>query len=213
MPSATKKVKLSTLRVKPRTLRIIKRKGKSNRKGKTLRSNSKSNSKGKRKYVHHHRPKTIVITKNVKCKGTTKRKGTMKRMSTGTTKRMGKGTPKRKASSSSQRRRRNKTKELKMIEFPIYDSETDLNGKDMRNLILRGALMSDIVLEKTKFQNTKFIECAFKNVDFGNCYMNKYTEFISCIFTNCKTDRIQYTAGAKKMFFEDVFKGVADYNI
>ena len=65
--------------------------------------------------------------------------------------------------------------------------------------------MKKINLSGAKLHGTKFIDCKFINVNFDHAFIDAKTEFINCIFKNCKTDKIKYSKGANKDIFDNIF--------
>ena len=95
--------------------------------------------------------------------------------------------------------------QYKTIEYPEYNKQSELVGKDLRNKVIHGAYMKKINLSHSKLHGTKFVDCTFINVNFDHAFIDAQTEFIDCKFMNCKTDSIKYVNGAVKEKFDNIF--------
>ena len=95
--------------------------------------------------------------------------------------------------------------QYKTVEYPEYNKQSELVGKDLRNKVIHGAYMKKNNLSYSKLHGTKFVDCTFINVNFDHAFIDPHTEFIDCKFINCKTDSIKYVNGAVKENFEIVF--------
>jgi uncharacterized protein YjbI with pentapeptide repeats len=95
--------------------------------------------------------------------------------------------------------------QYKTIEFPDYNSKSDLVGADMRNKVIHEAYMKNVNLSHAKLHGTKFVDCTFIRVNFDHAFMDTHTEFVGCKFINCKTDSIKYVNGALKAKFDTAF--------
>ena len=95
--------------------------------------------------------------------------------------------------------------QYKTVEYPEYNKQSELVGKDLRNKVIHGAYMKKINLSHAKLHGTKFVDCTFINVNFDHAFIDAQTEFIDCKFMNCKTDSIKYVNGAVKEKFDNIF--------
>jgi uncharacterized protein YjbI with pentapeptide repeats len=95
--------------------------------------------------------------------------------------------------------------QYKTIEYPEYNKQSELVGKDLRNKVIHGAYMKKNNLSHAKLHGTKFVDCTFINVNFDHAFIDAQTEFIDCKFINCKTDSIKYVNGAVKEKFDNIF--------
>ena len=95
--------------------------------------------------------------------------------------------------------------QAKIIEYPDYQTKSELVGKDLRNTVVHGAYMKNTNLSGAKLHGTKFVDCNFINVNFDHAYVDPKTEFINCTFKHCKTEMIKYVGGAIKAQFDLLF--------
>jgi len=136
--------------------------------------------------------KKTLSRRSIKRKTTTKRTKTIKKAKKTKSKR--KTILKRKLNS-----------QAKIIEYPDYQSKSELVGKDLRNTVVHGAYMKNTNLSGAKLHGTKFVDCNFINVNFDHAYVDPKTEFINCTFKHCKTEMIKYVGGATKAQFDTLF--------
>ena len=143
--------------------------------------------------------KTLSRRRSTKKKTNTKRPNTKRPK----TKTIRKNKTKKKTTVKSIKRKLNS--QAKTIEYPDYQSKSELVGKDLRNTVVHGAYMKNTNLSGAKLHGTKFVDCSFINVNFDHAYVDPKTEFINCTFKHCKTDMIKYVGGATKAQFVILF--------
>jgi hypothetical protein len=146
--------------------------------------------------------KKTLSRRSIKRKTTTKRTKTIKTktIKTKTIKKVKKTKSKRKTIL-----KRKLNSQAKIIEYPDYQSKSELVGKDLRNTVVHGAYMKNTNLSGAKLHGTKFVDCNFINVNFDHAYVDPKTEFVNCTFKHCKTDMIKYVGGATKAQFDTLF--------
>ena len=94
------------------------------------------------------------------------------------------------------------------IQSPDVGNNVYMNNKDLRSLTIFGAVFKNKQFNNTHLEGTKFVECNFVDTNFDGAIMDNLTEFIKCVFRNCKTDRINFINinETDKQKFERVFQ-------
>jgi uncharacterized protein YjbI with pentapeptide repeats len=93
------------------------------------------------------------------------------------------------------------TFKYKYVNYPDYTNKGELVDKDFRNSVVHGANFTNINLSGAKLQGAKFVECIFVGTNFDHAHIDAKTEFINCMFKNCKVDNIIYAKDANKAAF------------
>jgi uncharacterized protein YjbI with pentapeptide repeats len=96
------------------------------------------------------------------------------------------------------------------IQTPYRGDHVNMSNKDLRALVIFGAVFKNKQFNNTHLEGTKFVECSFINANFDGASMDNHTEFIKCVFRQCKTDGIHFMNinEMKKQNFERVFQNV-----